>query len=96
MMLQDIATLYEYNRWANGRTLEAAEKLDPTAFVKDLKNSFSLGPGHAGAHPGRGMDLAAPLEGGVAGQAHRGGRVSDGRRACANGLWPWTASGQRS
>lgn len=41
MMLQDIATLYEYNRWANGRTLEAAEKLDPTAFLKDLKNSFS-------------------------------------------------------
>jgi uncharacterized damage-inducible protein DinB len=40
MTLQDIFTLYEYNRWANGRTLEAAEKLDPTAFVKDLKNSF--------------------------------------------------------
>ena len=40
MMLQDIATLYEYNRWANGRALEAAGKLDPAAFVKDLKNSF--------------------------------------------------------
>jgi len=40
MTLQDIVTLYEYNRWANGRTLEAAEKLDATAFVKDLKNSF--------------------------------------------------------
>lgn len=40
MMLQDIVTLYEYNRWANGRTLDAAEKLDPAAFVKDLKNSF--------------------------------------------------------
>lgn len=40
MTLQDIVTLYEYNRWASGRTLEAAEKLDATAFVKDLKNSF--------------------------------------------------------
>jgi uncharacterized damage-inducible protein DinB len=40
MTVQDIVTLYEYNRWANGRTLEAAEKLDPTAFVRDLKNSF--------------------------------------------------------
>ena len=40
MMLQDIITLYEYNRWANGRTLETAEKLDPAAFLKDLGNSF--------------------------------------------------------
>lgn len=40
MNLQDVFTLYEYNRWANGRTLEAAEKLDPEAFVRDLKNSF--------------------------------------------------------
>ena len=40
MTLQDIVTLYEYNRWANGRTLEAGEKLDANAFVKDLKNSF--------------------------------------------------------
>jgi uncharacterized damage-inducible protein DinB len=40
MTLQDVFTLYDYNRWANGRTLEAAEKLDPAAFVKDLKNSF--------------------------------------------------------
>ncbi len=41
MMLQDIATLYEYNRWANGRTLDAVEKLDPTAFLKNLGNSFA-------------------------------------------------------
>ena len=40
MTLQDILTLYEYNRWANGRTLEAAERLEPAAFVKDLTNSF--------------------------------------------------------
>jgi uncharacterized damage-inducible protein DinB len=40
MTLQDVFTLYEYNRWANGRTLDAAERLDPAAFVKDLKSSF--------------------------------------------------------
>jgi len=40
MMLQDIFTLYEYNRWANGRALDVAEKLDPAALMKDLKSSF--------------------------------------------------------
>jgi len=40
MTLQDVVTLYEYNRWANGRTLEAAEKLDATALMKNLGNSF--------------------------------------------------------
>lgn len=40
MTLQDIVTLYEYNRWANGRTLEAAERLDAAALLKDLGNSF--------------------------------------------------------
>ena len=28
MNKQDILTLFEYNRWATGRTLDAAEKLD--------------------------------------------------------------------
>jgi len=37
---QDIVTLYEYNRWANTRILDAAEKLDDQAFLTDLKNSF--------------------------------------------------------
>ena len=40
MNKQDILTLFEYNRWATGRTLDAAEKLDAEAFVKDLRNSF--------------------------------------------------------
>jgi len=40
MTLHDVFTLYEYNRWANGRTLEAAEKLDATALMKNLGNSF--------------------------------------------------------
>jgi len=41
MTKQDIVTLYEYNRWANGRTLDAVEKLDPAAFLKNLGNSFA-------------------------------------------------------
>jgi uncharacterized damage-inducible protein DinB len=40
MTLQDIFTLYEYNRWANGRALDAAEKLANTALLQDLRNSF--------------------------------------------------------
>jgi uncharacterized damage-inducible protein DinB len=41
MNKQDVATLYEYNRWANGRILDAVEKLDPAAFLKNLGNSFA-------------------------------------------------------
>ncbi len=40
MNKQDIAVLFEYNRWATGRTLDAVEKLEPDAFLKDLRNSF--------------------------------------------------------
>ena len=41
MTKHDIVTLYEYNRWANGRTLDVVEKLDPAAFLKNLGNSFA-------------------------------------------------------
>jgi uncharacterized damage-inducible protein DinB len=41
MTKHDIAMLYAYNRWANGRTLDAVETLDPQAFVKNLGNSFA-------------------------------------------------------
>jgi uncharacterized damage-inducible protein DinB len=37
---KDVLTLFEFNRWANGRTLDAVEKLDGEAFVRDLRNSF--------------------------------------------------------
>lgn len=40
MDLETIQTLFEYNRWANGRVLEAAAKLTPEQFVKDMGNSF--------------------------------------------------------
>jgi len=36
----DILTLYDYNAWANGRTLGTAEALTPEQFLKDLGNSF--------------------------------------------------------
>ena len=40
MDLERIRALYDFNRWANGRVLEAAEKLTPEQFTKDLRNSF--------------------------------------------------------
>ncbi len=39
-MLKEIQELYEYNRWANHRILEAASKLSADSFNKDLRNSF--------------------------------------------------------
>ena len=36
-----IANLYVYNRWANGRTLAAAARLDPEKFTRPMGNSFS-------------------------------------------------------
>jgi len=36
----DILTLYDYNAWANGRTLGTAEALTPEQFLKDLGTSF--------------------------------------------------------
>lgn len=40
MDLERIKALYDFNRWANGRVLEAAEKLSSEQFTKDLRNSF--------------------------------------------------------
>ncbi len=37
---QDIATLYEYNAWATGRTLDACASLTSEQFLKVLGNSF--------------------------------------------------------
>jgi uncharacterized damage-inducible protein DinB len=41
MDLQTIRELYDYNRWANGRSLEAASKVSPEDFTKDLGGSFA-------------------------------------------------------
>lgn len=39
MTLDEIRTLYAYNRWATRRLLEAAGRLSPAAFTRDLGTS---------------------------------------------------------
>src|SRR5215475_2643317 len=40
MVKDDIQLLYEYDRWANGRVLQAASALSPEQFTRDLGGSF--------------------------------------------------------
>lgn len=40
MNRQDILTLFDYNAWANARTLGAVEALTAEQFLRDLGNSF--------------------------------------------------------
>lgn len=40
MNKDDIQLIYEYDRWANGRTLQAASALSAEAFTRDLGGSF--------------------------------------------------------
>jgi uncharacterized damage-inducible protein DinB len=40
MTIEDITFLFAYNRWANARTLLAADALDTAALTRDLGNSF--------------------------------------------------------
>lgn len=39
-MVEEIRELYEYNRWANHRVLEAASGLTAEEFARDLRSSF--------------------------------------------------------
>ena len=39
MNKQDVEYLYEYNRWANARVLDAVSKLTPEQFSRDLQSS---------------------------------------------------------
>lgn len=41
MNIEDIRTLYTYNRWANRRVCEAARLLEVRDFVRDLRASHS-------------------------------------------------------
>jgi len=41
MTRDDIALLYEYDRWANNRVIESALALAPEQFARDLGGSFS-------------------------------------------------------
>src|SRR5215472_14754955 len=40
MELEDIRLLYAYDRWANGRLLDAATHLTAEQFTRDLNGSF--------------------------------------------------------
>jgi len=40
MITDDIQQLYEYDRWANNRVLQAASALSPEQFTRDLGGSF--------------------------------------------------------
>src|SRR5215469_55709 len=40
MTKDDIQLLYEYDRWANNRVLQAASALSPEQFTRDLGGSF--------------------------------------------------------
>ena len=50
MNIEDFRLLYEFNAWANQRTLEACAALTPEQFTRDLGSSFQLRARHAGAH----------------------------------------------
>ena len=40
MNLDDFRRLYDYNSWANRRTLEACAPLNDEQFTRDLRSSF--------------------------------------------------------
>ncbi|MBI4544743.1 MAG: DinB family protein [Gemmatimonadetes bacterium] len=40
-MVEEICELYEFNRWANARVLEATAGLSGEQFTKDLRSSFT-------------------------------------------------------
>jgi uncharacterized damage-inducible protein DinB len=40
MTLEEIRTLYSFNRWANARVLDAAGRLGPEEFARDLGSSY--------------------------------------------------------
>ena len=40
MTREDLQLLFEYDRWANNRVLQAASTLSPEAFTRDLGGSF--------------------------------------------------------
>jgi uncharacterized damage-inducible protein DinB len=41
MTAEEMRSLYEYNSWANQRSLEVAEALSPEQFIRPLGSSFS-------------------------------------------------------
>lgn len=69
MIKDDIQLLFEYDRWANHRVLQAASALRAEQFTRDLGGSFRSVRGHARAHHRWRMGLAYLLERGGSGPA---------------------------
>ena len=46
MQIDQIKALYEYNCWANARVIDAASRLTPEDYIKDLGSSY----GPCGTH----------------------------------------------
>ena len=61
MNVEDFRLLYEYNSWANHRTLDACSALTDEQFTRDLGSSFPLRPRHSLAHLRSRMALARAL-----------------------------------
>ena len=53
MTPEEIRTLYEYDAWANARTLNACAALTQEQLTRNLGNELRLGSRHARAHPRR-------------------------------------------
>ena len=61
MNVDDIRLLYDFNSWANHRTLEACAALTPEQFTRDLGIELPLRARHARAPLRRRVDLARTL-----------------------------------
>ena len=66
MTPEEMRTLYDYNAWANHRSLDAAATFDERTVHKTDGIEFFVGAGYAGAHLRGGMDLAGAVSGALA------------------------------
>ena len=58
MTKDDIQLLYEYDRWANKRVLQAVSTLSVEQFTRDLGGQLSFRARYAGAYRGKRVGLA--------------------------------------
>ncbi len=79
MNIQDFRLLYEFDAWANHRTLEACAALSEEQFTRDLGNSFRSDARHALPYLRRGVDLARALARPRAHRASQRRRLSESR-----------------
>ena len=77
MNVEDIHTLYAYNRWANERLFAALEKASEHQFTARVQSSFPIDSGNRLPHPVRRMALAEAMAGHIAPlDASRPGRLA--------------------